>query len=153
MHFVVLASIAEISVRHGCSSPFTRLSLTNRLNCLIPFADDPAFSDLVWQSEVAIDNGIFPERISQGSSGSYFVKNPSGVSIAAGMRQKGRGRFHARTPADGCDNSRRNSRFRAHIDPNFDGVVSDERFESVPLEKFEQFSLIIIYLATSYQYN
>lgn len=42
--------------------------------------DDPAFSDLVWQAEVAIDNGIFPERISQGSSGSYFVKNPTGVS-------------------------------------------------------------------------
>jgi phosphatidylinositol 4-kinase type 2 len=37
---------------------------------------------LVWQAEVAIDNGIFPERISQGSSGSYFVKNPSGKIIA-----------------------------------------------------------------------
>lgn len=46
----------------------------------LKFADDPVFSDLVWQAEVAIDNGIFPERISQGSSGSYFVKNPSGVS-------------------------------------------------------------------------
>jgi phosphatidylinositol 4-kinase type 2 len=46
------------------------------------FPDDPAFSDLVWQAEVAIDNGIFPERISQGSSGSYFVKNPSGKIIA-----------------------------------------------------------------------
>lgn len=44
------------------------------------FVDDPAFTDLVWQAEVAIDNGILPERISQGSSGSYFVKNPSGVS-------------------------------------------------------------------------
>lgn len=44
------------------------------------FLDDPTFSDLVWQAEVAIDNGIFPERISQGSSGSYFVKNQSGVS-------------------------------------------------------------------------
>lgn len=43
-------------------------------------SDDPTFSDLVWQAEVAIDNGIFPERISQGSSGSYFVKNPTGVS-------------------------------------------------------------------------
>ncbi|KAJ8934647.1 hypothetical protein NQ314_013246 [Rhamnusium bicolor] len=43
------------------------------------FPDDPAFSDLVWQAEVAIDNGIFPERISQGSSGSYFVKNQSTV--------------------------------------------------------------------------
>ncbi|KAF2902514.1 hypothetical protein ILUMI_03676 [Ignelater luminosus] len=45
------------------------------------FPDDPTFSDLVWQAEVAIDNGIFPERISQGSSGSYFVKNPTGKII------------------------------------------------------------------------
>lgn len=42
--------------------------------------DDPQFSELVWQAELAIDNGIFPERIYQGSSGSYFVKNPGGVS-------------------------------------------------------------------------
>lgn len=46
------------------------------------FPDDPSFADLVWQSEAAIDNGIFPERIYQGSSGSYFVKNPSGKIIA-----------------------------------------------------------------------
>ncbi|XP_060517839.1 phosphatidylinositol 4-kinase type 2-alpha isoform X1 [Cylas formicarius] len=46
------------------------------------FPDDPGFSELVWQSEVAIDNGIFPERISQGSSGSYFVKNSAGKIIA-----------------------------------------------------------------------
>ncbi|KAK4880102.1 hypothetical protein RN001_008248 [Aquatica leii] len=45
------------------------------------FPDDPWFSDLVWQAEVAIDNGIFPERISQGSSGSYFVKNPTGKVV------------------------------------------------------------------------
>lgn len=47
---------------------------------MLKFLDDPSFADLVWQAEVAIDNGIFPERISQGSSGSYFVKNPAGVS-------------------------------------------------------------------------
>lgn len=41
--------------------------------------DDASFSNLVLQAEVAIDNGIFPERISQGSSGSYFVKDGSGV--------------------------------------------------------------------------
>ncbi|KAJ8915626.1 hypothetical protein NQ315_003410 [Exocentrus adspersus] len=46
------------------------------------FPDDPVFSELVWQAEVAIDNGIFPERISQGSSGSYFVKNQAGKIIA-----------------------------------------------------------------------
>jgi hypothetical protein len=45
------------------------------------FTDDPLFSDLVRQAETAIDNGIYPERIYQGSSGSYFVKNPAGVSI------------------------------------------------------------------------
>ncbi|XP_018014579.1 phosphatidylinositol 4-kinase type 2-alpha isoform X1 [Hyalella azteca] len=43
--------------------------------------DDPQFTDLVRQAEVAIDNGILPERISQGSSGSYFVKNNHGTII------------------------------------------------------------------------
>lgn len=42
------------------------------------FPDDPAFNDIIRQAEVAIDNGISPERIYQGSSGSYFVKNPAG---------------------------------------------------------------------------
>lgn len=43
------------------------------------FIDDPQFSELIWQAELAIDNGIFPERIYQGSSGSYFVKNHTRV--------------------------------------------------------------------------
>lgn len=46
---------------------------------MLHFIDDPQFSELVWQAEFAIDNGIFPERIYQGSSGSYFVKNPARV--------------------------------------------------------------------------
>ncbi|KAI5706231.1 hypothetical protein M8J76_013553 [Diaphorina citri] len=45
------------------------------------FPDDPGFTELVRQAEIAIDNGIFPERIYQGSSGSYFVKNPTGKKI------------------------------------------------------------------------
>ncbi|XP_047115441.1 phosphatidylinositol 4-kinase type 2-alpha isoform X1 [Schistocerca piceifrons] len=45
------------------------------------FPDDPQFSELVRQAEYAIDNGIYPERIYQGSSGSYFVKNPAGKII------------------------------------------------------------------------
>lgn len=44
------------------------------------FSDDPHFSDLVYQAEIAIDAGIYPDRIYQGSSGSYFVKNPANVS-------------------------------------------------------------------------
>ncbi|XP_052902335.1 phosphatidylinositol 4-kinase type 2-alpha isoform X1 [Anopheles moucheti] len=46
------------------------------------FPDDPHFSDLVYSAEIAIDAGIYPERIYQGSSGSYFVKNPAKKVIA-----------------------------------------------------------------------
>ncbi|XP_055387595.1 phosphatidylinositol 4-kinase type 2-alpha [Condylostylus longicornis] len=46
------------------------------------FPDDPQFNELVSQAEIAIEHRIFPERIYQGSSGSYFVKDPSGKIIA-----------------------------------------------------------------------
>lgn len=45
------------------------------------FKDDPEYSEIVRESENAIDNGIYPERIYQGSSGSYFVKNGDGVGV------------------------------------------------------------------------
>lgn len=45
------------------------------------FPEDPAFAEIVQRAEQAIENGVFPERISQGSSGSYFVKDPKGVRI------------------------------------------------------------------------
>ncbi|XP_037011419.2 phosphatidylinositol 4-kinase type 2-beta [Artibeus jamaicensis] len=40
------------------------------------FLDDPVFAEVVLKAEQAIEFGVFPERISQGSSGSYFVKDP-----------------------------------------------------------------------------
>lgn len=43
--------------------------------------DDPQFNELVSQAEMAIEHGIYPERIYQGSSGSYFVKNTAGVRL------------------------------------------------------------------------
>lgn len=43
--------------------------------------DDPEFAAIIRSVEQAIDNGILPQRIYQGSSGSYFVKNKEGVSI------------------------------------------------------------------------
>ena len=46
------------------------------------FPDDPEFSNVVREAETAIDTGINPERIAQGSSGSYFVKNSEGKKIA-----------------------------------------------------------------------
>lgn len=43
------------------------------------FPEDPEFADIIQRAEQAIETGVFPERISQGSSGSYFVKDPKGV--------------------------------------------------------------------------
>ena len=45
------------------------------------FSDDPQFTELVRQAEIAIEAGIYPTRIYQGSSGSYFVKNIEGKII------------------------------------------------------------------------
>lgn len=45
------------------------------------FLDDPEFAEIVLRTEQAIECGVFPERISQGSSGSYFAKDPKGVSM------------------------------------------------------------------------
>ncbi|KAF1395619.1 hypothetical protein PFLUV_G00013480 [Perca fluviatilis] len=45
------------------------------------FPDDPEFADIIKRAEQAIENCVFPERISQGSSGSYFVKDPKGKVI------------------------------------------------------------------------
>ena len=39
------------------------------------FPDDPDFTSVVREAENAIAQEIFPERITKGSSGSYFVKN------------------------------------------------------------------------------
>ena len=44
------------------------------------FPDDPHFQDIVRLAEDAIDCGRYPERIYQGSSGSYFVKGIDNVS-------------------------------------------------------------------------
>ncbi|XP_048797976.1 phosphatidylinositol 4-kinase type 2-beta isoform X1 [Lagopus muta] len=45
------------------------------------FVDDPEFAEIVMRAEQAIECGVLPERISQGSSGSYFVKDSKGKTI------------------------------------------------------------------------
>ncbi|KAI6069618.1 Phosphatidylinositol 4-kinase type 2 [Aix galericulata] len=45
------------------------------------FLDDPEFAEIILRAEQAIECGVFPERISQGSSGSYFAKDPKGKTI------------------------------------------------------------------------
>ncbi|XP_068096954.1 phosphatidylinositol 4-kinase type 2-beta-like [Hyperolius riggenbachi] len=51
---------------------------TEDLNIIL---DDTEFASIIQISEQAIEAGVFPERISQGSSGSYFVKDPKGKII------------------------------------------------------------------------
>ncbi|KAG7252764.1 hypothetical protein CRUP_019402, partial [Coryphaenoides rupestris] len=45
------------------------------------FPEDPEFREIIRKTERAIDEGIYPERIYQGSSGSYFVKDTQGKII------------------------------------------------------------------------
>uniref|UniRef100_A0A914RZB1 Phosphatidylinositol 4-kinase type 2 n=1 Tax=Parascaris equorum TaxID=6256 RepID=A0A914RZB1_PAREQ len=40
------------------------------------------FTRVIAEAEHAIRKGVFPERIAQGSSGSYFVRNCQGVSFS-----------------------------------------------------------------------
>lgn len=61
---------------------FLFLSLSLWACVVFSVTDDPQFNELVSQAEMAIEHGIYPERIYQGSSGSYFVKNTAGVSNA-----------------------------------------------------------------------
>nr|XP_044986292.1 phosphatidylinositol 4-kinase type 2-beta isoform X2 [Jaculus jaculus] len=51
-------------------------SVTTGMSELNASLDDPEFAEIVVRAEQAIEIGVFPQRISQGSSGSYFVKDP-----------------------------------------------------------------------------
>ena len=63
-------------LRHSTRSTIKSLDLDD----FNVFNDDAEFTDFVKKAEDAIFQGIYPERISQGSSGSYFVKNVDRVS-------------------------------------------------------------------------
>lgn len=52
------------------------------------FPDDLEFNSLTRDIEQAIENGILPQRISQGSSGSYFVKNSDGSKVVGVFKPK-----------------------------------------------------------------
>jgi len=52
------------------------------------FPDDPEFTIFIKDVEQAIENEFLPERIYQGSSGSYFVKNSQGNKIVGVFKPK-----------------------------------------------------------------
>ena len=76
--------------RHGTgtkeSSPLLGQKCDYDTCFLNHFADDPDFQEVVKKSEIAIEQGIFPQRIYQGSSGSYFVKSNDGVSMIISIK-------------------------------------------------------------------
>lgn len=52
------------------------------------FEDDPEFTNIIHEAETAIEEGVYPQRISQGSSGSYFVFDSSGQKRLAVFKPK-----------------------------------------------------------------
>lgn len=64
---------------HRSDQESTPLLLHDRHLPLNHFPDDVEYASVIASAEQAIENGIYPERIYQGSSGSYFVKSPDGV--------------------------------------------------------------------------
>lgn len=50
--------------------------------------DDPEFASIIREAETAIEEGIYPARISQGSSGSYFVYDTTGQRIIGVFKPK-----------------------------------------------------------------
>ncbi|XP_057581744.1 phosphatidylinositol 4-kinase type 2-beta isoform X1 [Hippopotamus amphibius kiboko] len=67
------SSLALGRLRSSPSSLDRNRAVGSELNT---FLDDPEFADVILKAEQAIEFGVYPERISQGSSGSYFVKDP-----------------------------------------------------------------------------
>lgn len=56
-------------------SDYVQLTINN-------FEEDPEFNDYLKQVEFAIDHSIVPQRIYEGSSGSYFAKNSDFNTVA-----------------------------------------------------------------------
>lgn len=67
----------ERTAAHFCLFMFSLLLIYK----IYIFTDDPQFNEVLNQAQIAIDHEVYPERIYQGSSGSYFVKNRRGVSL------------------------------------------------------------------------
>ncbi|XP_073898616.1 phosphatidylinositol 4-kinase type 2-beta isoform X2 [Castor canadensis] len=91
------SSPADMDRNHPSTSVTTATAEMNS------FLDDPDFADIILRAEQAIEIGVFPERITQGSSGSYFVKDPKRVvwlvsetfNYSAIDRAKSRGKKYA----------------------------------------------------------
>ncbi|KAL0596473.1 Phosphatidylinositol 4-kinase type 2-beta, partial [Plecturocebus cupreus] len=68
--------VAGITSMHHQAWLIFYIFITTGTSEMNAYLDDPEFAEIILRAEQAIEVGISPERISQGSSGSYFVKDP-----------------------------------------------------------------------------
>lgn len=80
--FSVGPSAASNTSRTRESQPLLRRMEPDLGTTSETFPDDPQFAAVVREAITAIESAIYPERIYQGSSGSYFVKNSERAKIA-----------------------------------------------------------------------
>lgn len=71
---------------------------------------------MLHQAQLAIDHDVYPERIYQGSSGSYFVKNQKGVSIYCANKYEST--FVVLTPMPGSEFEAREYLVRIDVGAN-----------------------------------
>ncbi|KRX28293.1 Phosphatidylinositol 4-kinase type 2-beta [Trichinella nelsoni] len=74
-----IRSIPSLSSRREKVPLLARMSDSSITHCSFP--GDTVFNDMFQQAEEAIEAGVYPKRIAQGSSGSYFVRNVKGEII------------------------------------------------------------------------
>ncbi|KRX28295.1 Phosphatidylinositol 4-kinase type 2-beta [Trichinella nelsoni] len=76
-----IRSIPSLSSRREKVPLLARMSDSSITHCSFP--GDTVFNDMFQQAEEAIEAGVYPKRIAQGSSGSYFVRNVKGIDFLA----------------------------------------------------------------------
>lgn len=78
-----VATIVPANMSNSLENDFSSIVIDETINNSIVkidnnFEDDPEFNKLIHEAENAIEEGVYPARISQGSSGSYFVFDSTG---------------------------------------------------------------------------
>ncbi|KRZ16698.1 Phosphatidylinositol 4-kinase type 2-beta [Trichinella zimbabwensis] len=74
-----IQSTPSLSSRREKVPLLARMSDSCITHCSFP--GDTVYNDMLQQAEEAIEAGVYPKRIAQGSSGSYFVRNVKGEII------------------------------------------------------------------------
>ncbi|KAL1284415.1 Phosphatidylinositol 4-kinase type 2-beta [Trichinella pseudospiralis] len=74
-----IQSTPSLSSRREKVPLLARMSDSCISHCSFP--GDTVYNDMLQQAEEAIEAGVYPKRIAQGSSGSYFVRNVKGEII------------------------------------------------------------------------